>query len=272
MGTLLQDLRYAIRQLSKTPGFTITVLLTLALGIGANAAIAFTLINSIAGEEPAGGRSQDVGCGWATTAIAASTKVSGTMATTLSSRRTRTSNCEKARRSLTSWPRCRLVGCSIRPVIARRDGAQTVAHSVMGEFVSGNYFRTFGIQAQAGRLFTDADNIQGAPLTAVMGYEAWQHEYAGDASVIGGTFWIDTKAVTVVGIAPKSVYGDRLSRSAPEFYLPIESMAVIANAPYVHDPNQNWLYLVGRVKPGTAMIPLQEKLSTQLRQFFAVLP
>ena len=93
-------------------------------------------------------------------------------------------------------------GFGYRPIVARRDGAQA-ARSVMGEFVSGNYFRTFGLQPQAGRLLMDADDVTGAAFTAVMSYEAWQNEYAGDAAVVGSTFWVNTKPVTVVGIAPR---------------------------------------------------------------------
>ena len=53
----------------------------------------------------------------------------------------------------------------------------------MGEFVSGNYFRTFGLRPPAGRLLADADDLQGAPPTAVISYETWQREFAGDPSV-----------------------------------------------------------------------------------------
>ena len=72
-------------------------------------------------------------------------------------------------------------GFSGRPITVRRDGEQTGARSLMGEFVSGNYFRTFGLQPRAGRLLSDSDDIQGAPMTAVMSYQAWQRDYAGDA-------------------------------------------------------------------------------------------
>ena len=142
-------------------------------------------------------------------------------------------------------------------MIARRDGTQDAARSVMGEFVSGNYFRTFGLRPQAGRLLTDADDVAGAPMVAVMSYETWQHDYAGDASVVGSTFWINTKAVTIAGIAPEGFFGDRLSSTPPDFYLPIETMPVLANVPYVHDPEASWLYMVGRVKPGVSMAALQ---------------
>jgi len=90
-----------------------------------------------------------------------------------------------------------------------------------------------------------------------------------DWDFIKSTFWVNTKAVTIAGIAPEGFYGDRLSSTPPDLYLPIETMPVLANAPYVHDPDARWLYLVGRVKPGVHMVPLQEKLSALVRQSFA---
>lgn len=160
-------------------------------------------------------------------------------------------------------------GFTYRPITVRRDGAQTEARSVMGEFVSGNYFRTFGLRPQAGRLLTDADDVRGAQPTAVMSYETWQHEFAGDAAVVGSTFRVNTQPVTVVGVAPRGFYGDRLTSTPPDFYLPLETMMALANAPYVHEPETNWLYMIGRVKPGVAIGPLQEKVNAVVRQAFA---
>ena len=57
-----------------------------------------------------------------------------------------------------------------------------------------------------------------------MSYESWQHNYAGEPSVIGSTFWVNTKPVTIAGIAPEGFYGDRLASTPPDYYLPIESM------------------------------------------------
>jgi macrolide transport system ATP-binding/permease protein len=109
-------------------------------------------------------------------------------------------------------------GFEYRPINVRRDGPSSQAQSMMGEFVSGNYFRTFGLQPRAGRLMIDADDTKGAPVTAVMSYETWERDYAGDASVIGSTFWVNTKPVTLVGIAPQGFYGDRLASNPPNFY------------------------------------------------------
>jgi macrolide transport system ATP-binding/permease protein len=153
-------------------------------------------------------------------------------------------------------------------IIARPDKTRE-ARSVTGEFVSGNYFRTFGLQPSMGRLFTDADNVIGAPLVAVMSYNTWQNNYGSDPSVIGSTFWINTKAVTITGIAPKGFYGDRLSSAPPDFYLPIESVPVLTNSTFVHEPGMRWLYIIGRLKSRVAMAPLQAKITELVRQSLA---
>lgn len=72
------------------------------------------------------------------------------------------------------------------------------------------YFRTFGLRPRAGRLLYDADDVRGAPIVAVLSYQAWKNNYAGDPSVVGTTFWVNTKPVTIAGIAPEGFFGDRL--------------------------------------------------------------
>jgi len=267
MTTLMQDITYALRQLRKTPAFAVTVLLTLALGIGANAAI-FTLVNSVLLKNlPVADPKTLVRLGDKNDCCVGfnGTRKDGDYSYFS------TDTYQRLKTSVPEFEELAAIqaGFTYRPVIARRDGAQTVARSVMGEFVSGNYFRTFGIHAYAGRVFTDSDDLQGAPATAVMSYDTWQHEFAGDSAVIGSTFWINTKPVTIVGIAPRGFYGDRITSTPPEYYLPVESMPMLANVPYVHEPVTDWLYIVGRVKSGTALGPLQDKVNAIVRQAFA---
>jgi macrolide transport system ATP-binding/permease protein len=262
--TLVQDISYAIRQLRKTPGFTITAVLTLALGIGANAAI-FTLVNAVLLKNlPVVDPSTLVRIGNTTECcVNWGTEDDGNYALFA------TDTWHQLQKNAPEFEEFAAMQAGIGQIIARRDKTQESARSVSGEFVSGNYFRTFGLQPQIGRLFTDADNVEGAPFVAVMTYDMWQNNYAGDPSVVGSTFWINTKAVTITGIAPKGFYGDRLSSTPPDFYLPIESMPVLANATHVHAPDHRWLYIIGRVKAGVAMAPLQAKISELVRQSFA---
>jgi len=266
MRVLLQDLVYAFRQLRKTPGFTVTVVLTLALGIGANAAI-FTLVSAVLLRNlPVGdpktlirvGDTDDccVNSGW-------NDKGDYSLFST--------DTYLLMKKNLPEFQELAAMeaGFDYRPLTARREDSQSVAKSIMGEFVSGNYFRTFGLQPVAGRFFSDADDTKGAAFTAVMSYDTWAHEYASDPAVVGSTFRINTQPVTIIGVAPKGYFGDRLTSTPPNFYLPIESMAVIANVPYLHDPEVDWVYVIGRVKPGVALPTLQAKISTMLRQQFA---
>ncbi|HTB97075.1 MAG TPA: ABC transporter permease [Terracidiphilus sp.] len=258
--TTTQDIRYALRQLRRTPGFTATVLLTLALGIGANSAI-FTLVNAVLEKNlPVAdpkmlvrlGDTNDccVGKGLRDSFSYFSTDA-----------------WQQFRKNLPEFEDLAAMqaGFAYRPIIARREGTQEPARSVMGEFVSGNYFRTFGLQPHAGRLFNDNDDLPGAPSTAVISYENWQTHFAGDPSIVGSTFRVNTKPVTIIGIAPRNFFGDRLMSTPPDYYLPIQSMPLLANVPYVHNPQQNWLYIIGRVKPGIALGPLQQKITTLLR-------
>jgi predicted permease len=268
MRILLQDVSYALRQLKKTPGFTITVLLTLALGIGANSAI-FTLVNAILLHnlpvtDPKSliriGDNDDccVNGGW---------HDNGDYSLFA------TDTYYMFKKSLPEFEELAAMesGYSWRPLTVRRAGPQTVAKSVTATFVSGNYFRVFGLSPAAGRLFLDSDDQKGAPITVVMSFDAWQQDYASDPSVVGSAFYINTKPATIIGVAPKGFYGDRIDTNPPKYFLPMNTMDTVSGAPYFTDPDTQWAYIIGRVKPGTSISALQAKASTLLKQEYAPL-
>lgn len=268
--TLLQDVIYGLRQLRKSRGFTITAVLTLALGIGANAAI-FTLVNAVLLKnlpvvDPSTlvriGNTNECCVNWGTPGDAG--QVDGDSYALFD-----TDTWQQLRKNAPEFEDLAAMQAGLGTIIARSGKTGEAARSVQSEFVSGNYFRTFGLQPQIGRFFTDADNVIGAPLVAVMSYNTWQNNYGGDPSVVGSTFWINTKPVTITGIAPKGFYGDRLSSEPPDFYLPIESVPALTNGTFVHEPGMRWLYIIGRVKPGVALAPLQAKITELNRQSLA---
>ncbi len=258
-----QDIRYAVRQLRKTPGFTLTAILTLALGIGANAAI-FTLVHAVIMKDlPVANPESLIRLGNNNDCC-----VNGGVPDDENYALFPTEIYERLKKNLPEFEELAAMeaGFSFRPVTVRRGDTHEDPHSVMGEFVSGNYFRTFGLHAAAGRLFTDGDDLKGAPMVGVMSYQTWKNRYASDASVVGSTFWVNTKAVTIAGIAPQGFYGDRLSSTPPDFYLPRETIPVLLSVPYYRDPNTDWLYMIGRVQPGVQLGQLQEKINTLVRQ------
>ena len=264
--TLLQDLRFAHRQLRKTPGFTATAVLCLALGIGANAAV-FTLVHAVLLRNlPVAEPQNLVKLGDLNMCCVGFGNLYDGNYSLFS-----TPIYEYLKKNAPEFEELAAMqaGFAYRPVIIRRGGTQENARSVMGEFVSGNYFRTFGLKPEMGRLLSDADDVQGVPFTAVMSYETWKNNYGSDPSVVGSTFYVNTKPVLITGVAPEHFYGDRLTSTPPDFYLPIESMPPLANVQYVQDPDGNWLYMIGRLKPGVSRPQLQAKLSGLLRQALA---
>ncbi|HEV2133297.1 MAG TPA: ABC transporter permease [Terracidiphilus sp.] len=264
--TVLQDIRYAARLLRRAPAFTIVVVVTLALGIGANASI-FTLVNALMLRQlPVASPQSLIRLGNGNNCcVGIGIGRNGEYA--LFS----TDSYQFLKQNLPELQDLAAMqaGFGYRPVVVRPDGSNDAPRSVMGEFVSGNYFRTFGLHAAAGRLLLDSDDQVSSSLTAVMSYSTWTSEYHSDPSIIGSTFRVNTQPVTIVGIAPRGFYGDRLLSTPPEFYLPIQTMPTIANVPYVRNSDMQWLYLVGRIRPDVSLPALQQKVSSLLRRQLA---
>jgi macrolide transport system ATP-binding/permease protein len=265
---LVKDIRYALRQLRRTPGFTVTVLLTLALGIGANSAI-FTLINAILLHNlPVTDPKTLIRIGDQNDCC-----VSDRWKDTGDYSLFATDTYYLFKKNLPEFEELAATASFYGggPLTVRRAGPDTVAKSMVGTFVSGNYFRVFGLSPAAGRLFMDADDQTGAPIKAVMSYDAWQQDYAGDPGVVGSTFYINGKPVTIIGIAPKGFYGDRIDTNPPKYFLPMHAIEGVIDAPFVTDPVKQWAYIIGRVKPGTSLPALQAKASALLKHQLSTL-
>src|ERR1700704_5666024 len=150
----------------------------------------------------------------------------------------------------------------------RRSGSNKPSESFRSEFVSGNYFSTFGIPAYAGRMLSPQDDNKGAPAVAVMSFRTWQEKFGGARSVVGAGFVINAQPVTVVGVAPPGFFGDRVQSNPPSFWLPLAAEPVIepANA-ILNDPALDWLDLIGRIKPGADTKAMEAQMQVELRQF-----
>lgn len=138
----------------------------------------------------------------------------------------------------------------------------------MGEFVSGNYFSTFGINASSGRVLNGSDDAAGAGPVAVMSYNTWQQKYAGDPSVIGSAFGMNGTAVIVVGVAPRGFFGDNLRSIPPDFWISILSERSINRASALVDqPEMLWLNIMGRVQPGARPQETESRMKVELQQW-----
>ena len=270
MTQLLQDIRYAMRQLRKSPGFTLTAIITLALGIGANTAI-FTLVHgillrSLPVTDPSRliriGDNDDCCVEGGFPGNASDTGDFTIFSTDL---------FQYLKASASEFEQLSAVQAGQWTWSLRRGNA--LPKSLHGEFVSGNYFSTLGLGAYAGRVFTDNDDTPAAPPTTVLSYRAWQGEYASDPTIVGSTIYIQTKPFTVVGVAPPGFFGDRVSDDPPDFWMPVETEPYVrGDSSILHHQESHWLYILGRVRPGTNLNALQSKLNVTLRQWLYTRP
>jgi predicted permease len=267
MGSILQDLRYALRQLRKSPGFTLTAVLTLALGIGANTAI-FTLVHGILLRSlPVVDPAQLYRIGDTDDCC-----VNGGF---------QNANGDFAIFSYDLYLQLRAAAPEFEQLAAvqagqnsyyvRRGNAQP--QSLRSEYVSGNFFSTFGLGAYMGRVLTSSDDASGAPPAVVLSYASWQADFGADPSIVGSTIFVQTRPLTVVGIAPAGFFGDRVTDSPPALWIPLANEPIIEGGNSIlHHADSNWLYPIGRLRPGASVPAVNAKLSAVLRQFLYTRP
>jgi predicted permease len=255
--TLVQDTRQGLRRLRKAPAFTVTTVLTLALGIGATTSI-FTLayaviLKSLAVANPAelyrlGKESRC--CYWGGySQVNEFSLVSYDL-------------YKHFRDNTKGFAELAAFSASEQMYGIRRSGSREPVQGYPGEFVSGNYFTMFGIKAYAGRVLTSADDQADAPPVAVMSYRLWQQRYGSDASVIGGSFNLNDRPFTVVGITPPGFFGDTLRSNPPDFFLPLST-----EDDDIRKPETHWLDLIGRVRHGAKPASIEAQMRVELKQW-----
>jgi predicted permease len=258
------DIRYALRQLRKSPGFTLTAIVTLALGIGATTAI-FTLVHAVLLKSLPVNRPDElyrIGkkvhcCQWGGYTQWEEFSLF---------------NNELYHKFRDNTPAfvdlAAFQGGSIGLGV-RRTGTSQVAETRNGQFVSGNFFKTFGVGPWVGRVLSEADDRDGAPPVAVMSYHAWATKYGSDPSVVGASFQMNGKPFTVVGVGAPGFFGaDLRGWAMPDFWMPLSAEPLIqGKLAWLNTPSSNWLDIIGRVKPGTDPKALEAQLRLELRQW-----
>ena len=265
---MLTDLRDALRQLRKAPSFTVTGLLTLALGIGATTAI-FTLVHqvmlkSLPVTKPAelwriGDKDRCCNWGGYTQGDDGDFALFSWEA------------YKNFRAQTPEFVDLAALQAGNAPLGVRRAGSQAPVDTRNGQYVSGNFFRTFGVQPWIGRLMTDQDDQEGSPSVAVMSYRIWHDKYGSDPSVVGAGYQINGHPFTVIGVAAPGFFGAKLSGAGmPDFWLPLTSELLLDGATSrLKGPSMNFLDLIGRVRPGVDAKSLEAKLKVEFHNWLA---
>jgi predicted permease len=264
----MTDLQEAFRQLRKAPGITTTAVITLALGIGATTAI-FTLVHQVmlkslpvtkpeelwrVGDKVRccnwGGYTQDKDGDFALFSWEAY------------------KNFQEHTPEFTDLA---ALQAGNAPLGVRRAGSQAPVDTRNGEYVSGNFFRTLGVQPWIGRLMNDVDDREGAAPVAVMSYHIWTDKYGSDPSVVGASYQINGHPFTVIGVAPPGFFGAKLAGGGmPDIWIPVTTEPLLnGETQRLKRPNANWLDILGRVRPGVNPKMLEAKLRVEFLDWLA---
>ena len=241
---LRQDLRYAVRQLIRSPGFTAIAVLTLGLGIGVNTAI-FSVVNAVLLRPlpyPDPGR-----------------------LVTLAERRPNGTANVVSYPNFLDWQKDgALESLAIARTLSRNVSGGEGPERIAGALVSADYFRVLGIAPAAGRYFLEGEDIRGRDGIAVIGHGLWQRRYGGDPRVLGRTITVDGRALTIVGIAqPGFRYPDET-----ELWTPVsQDDPVLLEARGLHAYE-----VIGRLRAGQALEPTARRLEALAARLAAEYP
>jgi putative ABC transport system permease protein len=234
LDTLSQDLVYALRQLHRNPAFASAAVLTLALGIGANAAIYQVLdavvFRALPVRDPA--------------ALVQIELLENNRPIHVSYPLYR----ELAARQQVLEGLFAVSDFPLRQAVLRGRGS---LRSVKGSIVTGNYFRVLGVNARAGRVFTEADDRPAASPVIVLSDAFWDREFARSPGALGQVLEINGIAATVIGVAPPDFFGETVG-TVPDLWIPMSVQPRVMPTDYLNAPNSSWLSLLGRLRPGVS--------------------
>ena len=243
--TLRQDLRYAIRGMWRSPGFTAIAVLSLALGIGVNTAI-FTLVNAMGLRPLPVLNPNDLFF------IGAESEPGNTAGFSYP--------LFKAVRDRNQTLAGVFVSAGGAMNVSVEGGAELARNG--GLYVSDDYFSVLGVRAVAGRVFTSADD---QPV-AVLGYDYWERRFGRDASVVGKSIEINAHPFTVIGVTPRRFFGTSTGMS-PDVFVPLKMYPQInQNSEQFNSPGSWWLEGMGRLRRGVSAAQAAADLNVVFQQ------
>jgi predicted permease len=251
MTGLLQDIRYAARQVRKSPGFTTIAVVTIAIGIAANVSV-FSFMDALfLRSVPAKDPSRLV-------RIVAPAHDGGGLF----------SYPEYAylRDHLTTLG---LLSAhySTAPLYITANGE---TGEVQGAVVSSSYFEVLGLRPQLGRLFTmEEDSVPDRDAVAILGYGFWQRVFGGDPKISGKTLIINGHSFDIIGVMPQGFNGVEIGGMPNEIWIPTMMMKVGYRGCDGFQPSCTFLGLIGRMAPGTKISQAQAEVGTLMRQLHA---
>jgi predicted permease len=262
VSSLFRDSIYALRKFRAARVFTATAVLTLALGIGGTTAI-FTLIHavmlkSLPVSDPS--RLYRIGDGGNCCVQGGPQDRWGMFSFPL---------VERLRAEVPEFEEITAFQAGRGRLSVRRQGVDQAPRPLRTIYVTGNYFKTLGVGAFTGRVFSADDDRPAASPVVMMAYHTWQGIYGSDASIVGATLVIEGNAFTVAGVTPPGFFGETLQANPPDLWLPLQQEPLISGGQtsLLRQPISAWLRVIGRLRPGATIDGMDARLTGLLRQW-----
>jgi putative ABC transport system permease protein len=256
---LSQDIRYAVRQFRRNPGFTLVAVLTLALGNGANTSV-FTVLNGLLLKMlPVNDPQQLAVVGDPTRA---SSRSNGTPRMDVFSY-----PLYKELRDHASVFEGLCAAATDHHIEVDSGNALLPNQKINGRMVSGNYFTVLGMQPAAGHLIAEADDTaENANPVVVLSYSYWQRKFAGSLSIINQDIRLNGFPFTVIGVAPRGFGGDVVGEPMALFVPLSMQPQIVRGRHWRNNGNASWLSLIGRLKPGTSLAQAEANVNVVFQQ------
>jgi predicted permease len=260
---LHSDVRLAWRAVRTAPLFAAICIGTLALGIGGNTAV-FTLIDRVMLKPLPVLRPAELYRIGDTDACCVNSGLMGSFSLF-------SYDLYRALRDSTdAFTELAAFQANTRAVTLGRTDVNAPGETLIGAFVSGNYFQMFGLSPAAGRLAQPSDDSPGAATVAVISHRAWSQRFARRADIVGSSVLLNGVPSTIIGVTPEGFYGDTLRPDAPEIWIPLSNEPLLQPAARLLAAKaSHWLYIIGRLKPGTPIPPVETQLSARLQRWIA---
>jgi predicted permease len=268
--SLIQDFKFNLRMLSKSPGFTSIAVLTLALGIGANTAIFSVLESVVIRSLPVEHPDQLL--------VLTDPDTHGTSFGSQGGRRSQLAYSEfQYLRDHNDVFSDIFAADSSLPELDVRIGDSKSGNQEKQQarvkLVSGGYFSTLGVKPAAGRVFTkEVDGARGSAPVAVVSYHLWKQGYGLNPAILGKMIQIHQTSFAIIGVAPPSFFGETVGES-PDIWVPMAMQdSVYPGKDYLSASTQGilnqylWLQVIGRLKPGISLAQANAAMNVQFTQ------
>jgi len=255
------DLLLAFRRLWAAPGFTAICLVTLALGIGGNTAV-FTLIDRFVFAPLPVPRPSELYRVGDSDQCCVNSGLPGAFSLFSYDLYLHLRDAAPEFKELAAFQ------ATTHAITVGASQPRAPADTLSGAFVSGNYFQMLDLSPAAGRLFEPADDGPSAAPVAVISHRAWARHFQQRPDVVGRVVLLNGVAATIIGVAPNGFFGETLRPDPADIWIPLSNEPRLQPvARLLTVKSSHWLYVMGRLKPGSSPQEVQARLTAKLRQW-----